>query len=360
MDTGSDSWGQLLSEFGIESQAQDESTPPESLPPSTDFATKDADASSQPKEKKQARSRFPKVNFFGTPPEVSLDSVIESVKSPSLGGKTFTDNKLEKMPVSQEWTDRQEKNVTVPDAFSAVASQIDALASGGSELKNSEGRPAKRQISSMFDDPVPESVEERALKNIMGEPVRREETRKETYSDAESDTWQRSRGRQRPQSEEREGRGRGSRYKPPVEVDDLPESDFQPIDDEPVRPQGRGRRGSRYAENTYRERDREPIRDDGPQEEWSEVDVALQQTGRGEPVQRGERERGGRRPRYDKRREPEQTERPAFDRESSDLDDSGIVAVHGSIPSWDDAIGDIITANISRHKSQSGSGRGRR
>jgi len=357
-NTESDSWGQLLSDFGIEDKAPEESVEPVGV---NDSEAEVADESSESKEKKSIFSRFPKINFFGAPPEASLDSVIEDVKSPSLGGKTFTDNKLEKMPLSQERTDRQEKNVAAgPDALSAVASQIDVLASREDAPARSGERAAKRHISSMFDDPVPESEEFRTLKDIMGEPPPpnreepvRGETRRDAFVEDEADTWQHGRGRGRPKSqprEDNEARGRGARYRPPVEVDDLSEADFEPIEDDTPKTRGRGRRGSRYAENNYR--DREPIQDDLPQEEWSEVDAALQ--GRSEPAQRG-----GRRQRYDKRQRPERTERPAFDRdrEPSDIGESGIVATHGNVPSWDEAIGDIIAANIAKHKNYAGRGR---
>ena len=380
---GSDNWGQLLSDFGIEDQTPAEVTPPETpkvsepsgmperspkgtraLPESAPSAEIPGE-SSAPKEKKSIFSRFPKMNFFGAPPEVSLDSVIEGVKSPSLGGKAFTDNKMEKMPISQERTDRQKKNrresepVDEPadesNAWSAVASQINALASGGDLKPKTEKRPAKRSVSSMFDDPVPESEESRALKNLMGEQPNRRGSRRDAFLEEESGSRQREeRGRRKPQSEEREEfRGRGSRYRPPVEVDDLPESDFEPVEDETPRTQGRGRRGSRYPEKNYR--DREPIRDEAPQEEWSEVDAALQ-AGRNDFPQQGER--GGRRQRYDKRRGSGRMEESRMDREPlSDDEDSGVVAVHGNIPSWDDAIGGIIMDNISKHRGHSGRSR---
>ena len=374
-NTANDSWGQLLSDFGIEDKTPAEPPRSDAFESAEPVATEDSHnfgvgtgsfdpeaevtgESPKPKDKKSMFSRFPKINFFGAPPEASLDSVIEGVKSPSLSGKAFIDNKLEKMPLSQEWADRQEKNAAGSGALSAVASQIDTLVSGRDshtkpkEVK-SEERMAKRQVSSMFDDPIPESEEARALKNIMGESPRREGPREDAFLENETDSWQRSgrgRGRHKPQPEEREVRGRGSRHRPPIEENDLPETDFEPMDDDVPRTRGRGRRGSRYAETSYR--DQEPIRDDVPQEEWSEVDVALQ-AGSDEPIQRG-----GRRQRYDKHRRSERTERPAFDRESSDSEeDSSVLTVHGNIPSWDDAIGDIIAANIARHKSYSGKGR---
>ena len=388
----SDNWGQMLSDFGIEDSGIEDSTPAEEPVEVPDPMAEVVEPSPEPKEKKSFFSRFPKVDFFGAPPEVSVDSVIEGVKSPSLGGKTFTDNKLEKMPVPKEWTDRQEEKreksiAPPPEALSAVAAQIDALASGTDSLMKTGGmksggtkaggakpeeRPARRQVSSMFDDPVPESEEARKLKNIMGESPcrgehrrevpRRDEPRRDTFRDDESDSWQRGgrgRGRQKPQPVDEEVRGRGSRYRPPVEVDDLPETVFEPIEDDVPPTQERGRRGSRYAGNDYRDRDRsrdrdrEPIRDEPPQEEWSEVDAALQ--GRGAPAQRG-----GRRPRSEKRREPARTdypERSSFDREPLDMEDSGVVAAHWNVPSWDEAIGDIVAANIARHKSHSGRGR---
>ena len=346
-NTKHDNWGQLLSDFGIEDKAPEETATPAESIESLGCEAEVTEDSLKTRDKKSIFSRFPKINFFGAPPEVSLDSV-------SLGGTTFTDNKLEKMPLSQEWADRQEATTAADsDVLSAVASQIDVLASGE--------QPAKRQVSSMFDDPVPESEEFRVLKGIMGSPPsstsHREETHRETFPE-ETNSWQRGRGRggQRPQPKEREVRGRGSRYKPPVEIEDLPASDFEPMDDEMPRTPRRGQRGSRYSGSSHR--DREPIQDDTPQEEWSEVDAALQ--GKDELARRG-----GRRQRYEKRRgpeRPERTERPVYDRddrEPSDMEESGIVAVHGEIPSWDEAVSDIITGNIARHKSYSGS-RGRR
>ena len=336
-NTENDNWGQLLSDFGIEDKTPEKPAMLAEAVESPDGETEITDDSSKPRDKKSIFSRFPKISFFGAPPEVSLDSV-------SLGGKTFTDNKLEKMPLSQEWTDRQEKEAADSDVLSTVASQIDSLASGE--------RSTKRQVSSMFDDPVPESEELRVLKGMMGPPPRREETRRDAFSEEKNNPWQRGRGDQKPQPKEREVRGRGSRYKPPVEIDDLPESDFEPVDDEIPRMPRRGQRGSRHAGESYR--DREPIHEDVPQEEWSEVDAALQ--GKNESARRGG---GGRRPRYEKRRGPDRMERPAHDREPLDIEESGIVAIHGDVPSWDEAVGDIITGNIARHKSYSG-GRGRR
>ena len=356
-NTEGDNWGQLLSDYGIEDKTPEETVEPiEVAEQRGGSETEVVPGLAEQREKKPVFSRFPKVNFFGAPPDVSLDSAIEEVKSPSLGGKAFTDNKLEKVPLSQEWEARREKHeksaIADPDALLTVASQIDALASGKNAQIQSEERPAKRRVASMFDDPVLESEEERALKNIMGEASRREEPRKDTLRSDEADSWQRGRGRQKPPPKESEVRGgRGSRYRPPVEENDLPESIFEPVDDDVPKIRGRGGRGSKYAETDYRDREREPIRDDAPQEEWSEVDAALQ-AGRNEPAQRGSR-----RPRFDKRRGLERSERSTFDRDPVDLDDSAIVSVHGNVPSWDEAIGDIVTANIARHKSYSGKGR---
>jgi hypothetical protein len=51
-------------------------------------------------------------------------------------------------------------------------------------------------------------------------------------------------------------------------------------------------------------------------------------------------------------------------REPLDGDDSGLAAVHGDIPNWDDAVGDILSSNMARRKNSSPSsghsGRGRR
>ena len=344
-NTDGDNWGQLLSDFGIKDQAPQEEVPSEAPKASKpDSPTEDSGDPSKSKEKKSVFSRFPKINnFFGVPPQASLDSVIEGTKSPSLGGKTFTDNKLEKMPLSQERKDRHEKHE--PDdsnAWSAVASQIDVLASGEESKTPSKERSTKRQTSSMFDDPIPESDEARALKDLMEE---------------EPDSRRRGRGRRQPPADETEGRGRGSRYKPSVEVDDLPEADFEPVDDEAPVTRGRGRRGSKYVGGGRRDRGR--VQDDAPREEWSEIDAALQ-ADRSGPPRRGDRyPRQERNERYDKRRRPERSERPVADRNVSDGDDGSIAAIHGDIPSWDEAIGDIVSGNIARHKGSS-SNRGRR
>ena len=381
-----DSWGELLSNFGIEEQSPAEDAAPQAEPnmPQPDLEAdlteperEVADELPKTKEKKSILSRFPKINnFFGVPPQVSLDSVIEGAKSPSLGGKTFTDNKLEKMPFSQERKEQPEKkSAERPDAWSAVASQIDVLASGAgaSEAGNGtktkpEERIAKRHVSSMFDDPIPESEEERALKSLMEEQTNSERKRRVAFLEEESDIRQRGRsgevGRGRPQQqvEDAGGRGRGSRYKPPVEVDDLSETVFEPVDDVP-RSRERGRRGSRYdgPRDRDRDRDRGRVRDDVPQEEWSEIDAALQASpdeptrrGRGSGGGGGERHQRQERDRYDKRQKPERAERLVGEREISEPEDSGIIAFHGNIPSWDEAVDDIIAGNIARHKSSSG------
>jgi len=403
-NVGNDNWGQLLSDFGIEDEKQESAAQPKEtevakqseptghyteqpkvFAESTDSdgfgaglidsESKTSAESSKPKEKKSIFSRFPKINFFGVPPEVDLDSVVEGVKSPSLGGKAFTDNKLEKMPVSQERTERQRKHrqeeetPVAPDAWSAVASQIDVLASrsetkpAGSGTKSGE-RPTKRTVSSMFDDPVPESEELRKCKNLMGEQQSRRGIRKESFGEEETDTrrsdaQRRGRDRQNPQPEEKDTRGRGSRYRKPHVEDDSPVSDFVSMDDDIPTTRERGRRGSRHSDDNYRERER--FQEDVQQEEWSEVDAALQagQGGRRPPSdsRRSDGQYSGR------RRRPERVEEPMMDRESSDVNGSSFVAVHGNIPSWDEAVGDIIIGNIARHKSQSGgghSGRGRR
>jgi hypothetical protein len=401
----SDNWGQLLSDFGIEDKIQEDVprteelkavVPPEPTEHSTGQAKvpekSNADAfgvglidsekespedASKPKEKKSIFSRFPKINFFGTPPEVSLDSVMEGAKSPSLGGKAFTDNKLEKMPISQERIDRQknhqEQESATADARSAVVSQIDVLASGGNAKEQMGKRSPKRAVSSMFDDPVPESEELRKCKDLIGEQAHRRETHGDTLHEDDGDSRrhgsrQRGRGYRKPQSEENEGRGRGARYRPSTEVDDLPESDFELIDDEVPTTRRHGQRGSRYSGDGYRDRERERAKDDLPQEEWSEIDAALQaDTGRSESVQRG-----GRRQRYDnqrfdeersdRRRRPERVDEPTMRREPLDREDGAFITNHGNIPSWDEAIHDTILGNIARHKGHSGgqSGRGRR
>jgi len=397
-NTDGDNWGQLLSDFGIEDHAPEEAAqetvPPEApqaLPEPVDgdgFGIGVAESGAEetdpstPKERKSIFSRFPKVNFFGAPPDISLDSVMEGTKSPTLGKRAFIDNTLEKMPISQERKDRQKRDrneqepAGEPDAWSTVASQIGTLASGEDARMTGE-RPARRVAESMFDDPLPESEEVRALKDLMGEQprhgetrrreTRREESCRDTFHEEEPDTRNRGRGRRKPPMEEREERGetrgRGARYRPPVETEDLPESDFEMVDDgrPPVR--GRGQRGSRYSGGGYR--DREPVREEPPQEEWSEIDAALQaEAGRGASAPRGGRQQRydhQRRDqqRHDKRRRPEWTDEPTIERQPLDSGAAAnnIASIHGDIPSWDDAVGDIIAGNIARHRAHSGKGR---
>ena len=412
-NTSEDSWGQLLSDFGIEDetsaspepapfeQARTRSAaPPDEQPDNfgaglVEPETADADT---PKDKKSIFSRFPKINFFGAPPEVSLDSVIEGTKSPTLGGKTFTDNTLEEMPGSQERKDRKSQkqrrqadasggSSTKPDAWSAVASQIGALAAGeeiasqerSGEARTQPGERSRRRIAeSMFDDPIPESEEARALKHLMGE---------QSHSPAPHSSSRHGRGRRKPEDiglpntelstreqDVRAERGRGTRYRAPVEVDDLPESDFEMMDDSPddMRPSassGRGRRGSQYDDGDYRDtRQRDTRQRDTGQrgqaryqegfheEEWSEIDAALQAENR-PPERREPADRGGRRQRYDRRSD--------IDRESLDSAgavDAGVIGAYGGdTSSWDDAIGDIISSNLARrgaHTGSSHSGRG--
>ena len=378
-NTEGDSWGELLSNLGIEDTAQEYAAQPEEVQPekvkteevktlpepvdAVDFGAEpfdpgaeDADESPTPKEKKSIFSRFPKISFFGAPPEVSLDSVIEGTRSPTLGGKTFTDNTLEKMPVSQERKNRRAKDrqeEQEPDAWSTVASQIGTLASGTDVEAKPTTRQSRRAVSSMFDDPIPEPEEVRALKDLMGEPPYRDRTHRGAPHEEESDFRGRGRRQQRESPlEERGVRGRGSRHRSPVEVDDLPESNFEMMDEAAPTTRGvtrdRGRRGSRYPGDDYRSR--EPIQDDVSQEEWSEVDAALQ-AGRD-----GLAPRGGRHQRYDKRQKPEQRDGQTIGREPLDREDSGVVAYHGDVPSWDEAISDIISGNIARHRAGHASG----
>lgn len=369
-NTDGDSWGQLLSDFGIEDKKIIEHENPESAKPEDpaeqpeSFGTglTDSEESANMKEKKSVFSRFPKINFFGVPPEVSLDSVIEGVKSPSLGGKAFTDNKMEKMPLSREQTDREEKHqqkTDTPDdfnAWAAVASQIDTLASDRGPKTNLEERPSKRNVASMFDDPIPESDEARALKNLMAERPERGEKHRADFLEEESDS--RHRGRRysqpsQPESEEKEVRGRGSRYKPPVVVDDLPEEEFEPIRDD--EPRGRGRRGSKYAnsgDHRGQGRMKDNVQPPHEDEEWSEIDAALQQADRDKRAPRSGRQQRYDNRHYDNQHRGKQMEEPVLNRDVPDEDDSGVVMVpHGNIPSWDEAIGDIVSGNIARHKS---------
>ena len=392
-----DRWGQMLSDFGIEDQIPveeepsaegsgnparvgtrtsglDESGVSNRLPTAsseeqtesgrlegTDSKTEAAEESSRTKERKTILSRFPKINsFFGVPPQVSLDSVMEGAKSPSLGGKTFTDNKMEKMPFSQ---DRQDRNVVKrPDALSEVASQIDVLASRSETKTRSEERSAKRHVSSMFEDPVHESEEARALKNLMEEQSHSDKKRR--FLEEEKDSQRRGqrqypteegegRGRRQRQYSTDEARGRGSRSRLPVEEDDFSETDFESVDDKPVddnrtTSRERGRRSSRYAETGPRTP--EHVRGDTPQEEWSEIDAALQAKNE-QPRYRSQRQE---RVRHDKRRKPDWTEMPAAEREDSEVEDGGVVSAHGDVPSWEEAISGILSGNITRHSGASG------
>jgi len=199
----------------------------------------------------------------------------------------------------------------------------------------------------------------------MEERQGRRETRKESFHEEGTDTrqrdaQQRGRGRQNLQLEQKNVRGRDPRYRKSNDEDVLPVSDFEPMDDAMPSTRERGRRGSRYSEDSYRDRERMQS-DDLPQEEWSEVDVALQ-AGQGGRRQRSESRRSD--DQYNgRRRRPERIEEPVRDRASSDMDSGSFVAVHGNIPSWEEAVSDIIIGNIARHKSHSGvghSGGGRR
>ncbi|MDR1142444.1 MAG: hypothetical protein LBL62_12185 [Planctomycetaceae bacterium] len=62
--------------------------------------------------KKSFFGRFPKINLFGNSTKESLEAVVESVKSPSLSGKSFTSSKLEKVPAFSDRTTQHGKEPT--------------------------------------------------------------------------------------------------------------------------------------------------------------------------------------------------------------------------------------------------------
>ncbi|MDR0609885.1 MAG: hypothetical protein LBG58_07235 [Planctomycetaceae bacterium] len=59
-------------------------------------------------QKKRFFERFPKINLLGTFAKESLQTVAENVESPSSNGKTFTSNKLEKIPAVSDDAARSE------------------------------------------------------------------------------------------------------------------------------------------------------------------------------------------------------------------------------------------------------------
>ena len=463
---------------------------PSDTRPTASTSEDSSDPDDRPKEKKSIFSRFPKINFFGASPQVLLDSDLDQPKS-------FTDNKLETMPISQELPHRQRKerqdaqrhtdsrripaDEQQPDAWSAVASQIGVIArrdevtdadvgpspersndrqsdTRQSDTRQSEKRGSRRVISSMFDDPIPESDEVRTLKNMMGTPPetagrdavpsrsghsRGRDIPRDAFHDSESEPREfdsRGRGRrmtraeyhseddtnERTGAEERAGRGRGARYRPSIDSKQSPggrvdgrvdrnidvgivESDFVGADfemieergDRPTGPRGRGRRGGQYDRTDYQEQRYSQNREqrEEHQEEWSEVDVALQAGSGGHPVRTGRRQYDKphqNKSRYDRSRGTERidrdsveerilSERPIGSRSLNSRDDNrdngnldngnrdmggrdadddmtpSVVAFHGDVPSWDDAVGGIISGNMTKHRTTPGhSGRGRR
>ncbi len=146
--------------------------------------------------KKRFFDRFPKMNLFGSAPKESLESVVEAAKSPSLSGKSFTSNKLEKVPVATERSSRKKNEdraaKPAPDAevpkqdelnpWASIASQVGVLSTPESpnraETKPSrkdgiqDDRPqhrrrGRRQLPSMFDEAGTESEESANLKELM-------------------------------------------------------------------------------------------------------------------------------------------------------------------------------------------------
>jgi hypothetical protein len=194
----------------------------------------------------------------------------------------------------------------------------------------------------------------------------------DTHDDIEGSDY-RQRGRGRREQYEKDARvesgGRGTRYRPPVEVDDLPDSDFEMMHDDMPPARGRGRRDSRHDGDSRRGR----FQDNRSTEEWSEVDLELQnrelqsrgrqsrdghgRNDHGRDQFRGDdrTSRGSRGQRYeeraDGRQRPARNEEPSAEHDHEPLEsfDSTVVSFHGDVPSWDEAIGDIISSNLARH-----------
>ncbi|MDR0521022.1 MAG: hypothetical protein LBH00_04105 [Planctomycetaceae bacterium] len=363
-----DNWSQLLSDFGIQENPSDtksETKPVKETAPdkrrkaraeetrqtvpseeAVPVPQETAGEDSGTKEKRSFFSRFPKISFFGVPPQPSSDSVAEG--SPP---NSFTGSKLEKMPVDLPHKEKSEgkggkyaaQKGKKADPYAVVAAQIDTLADAE--------YPSRRSVPSMFDEPTPEPEEMRNLKNLIGEQPD-EDDRADSGVDEE---FRQNRGHRRGRGqgylEGSAPRGRGSRY-PSADsraADSCGEEtvenyEFEPVladdDDFPDSRPPRSRRGTRYSGNRREEPLPMPAENDLPQEEWSEVDEALQAS----------HARSSRRPRYERPARPPRTESAVAEDAAENEDTSGEI-VHRNIPSWEEAVDELIAGNITRHKS---------
>jgi hypothetical protein len=183
-----DNWSSILSDLGIENPSERPAETVQEEPVaaaftvsetitevrtvvvvepeiSTEKGTKEVPAeTAKPAEpKKRFLDRFPKIDLFGPPKGrkgKSLEAVAESVRSPSLSGKSFTSNTIEKVPVSPERISKRNKeeaekkagnseetkpltaplSIDVNDPWTDVASQVEKL---GEEKR----KPKTRDIS---------------------------------------------------------------------------------------------------------------------------------------------------------------------------------------------------------------------
>lgn len=259
--------------------------------------------------------------------------------------------------------------------------------------RKKDGRDRKRgrrTTPSLFDEPVPEAEESKTLKNLMESDAPQERLHDHEAEKRLSSMFGEPARENREEKEEqtppagRSERQRGGRRvertpvtpptTPPVEseTDDDPFEHFrgrkEPAKRSPAASseEPRGRRGSKYAERDAKK----PVSREQPREQSREQpreprNKRNSESAHEEPAWISDREpqttpsrRRGRRPesagadvpvspRDVVRREPAPTEPPA-------------VPVQKSMPSWDDAIGAIIDANIARHNQRPRKNGGRR
>ncbi len=367
-------------------------------------------------EKKSFLARFPKINFFGSSTKETLDAVVEGVKAPSLSGKSFTSSTLEKVPGSTERAIRRSQPAQAdpetlmkdpvarsentsgkkptesaqPDPWSQIASQVGALTGEpqGSKTANAEKKPSSRPSQrdnaeqgrgrkrppSMFEEPIRESEESLALKNMIGNgetPSYEEEERRlqSMFVDSRENRSEESVAREprdrKPREEERgdrgqrstdrrgrsEKQGRREYRQTPAPAEE--QSSEMPKENRSEEPRVRGRRGSRYAEDPQKQSSpivppvSQPAAQTDAYDEPSSWDVESES----KPVERGRRRRGRR---SDK---PVQEQRQSMDPQAFDEDDSPAPAMdfsqlHKKMPSWDEAIGAIVDGNIARRSQQ--------
>ncbi|GHT17710.1 hypothetical protein FACS1894189_4130 [Planctomycetales bacterium] len=335
-------------------------TPAPKTAPAKEDRPQRQESQQEPQKKKSFFGRFPKINLFGTSAKEPLDAVVENVKSPSLSGKSFTSNKLEKAPTSRK--PRQEdpeppkpaaKATAGSDPWSVLASQVDTLAEEKTQEKPQRGqqrgqqreqqreyepRPSRRnnwkdrndsrqprKSASIFDEPIPESEESLALKKLIGEQPKVvveeivEERRISYIDDEVSLPPKRGRGRGR---DEKPQRGRGISYETPEPVAETPREPRE-ASREPREPH-RGRRDHRFAEA-------EPAYTEDRTERSA---------------------RPGRGSRFENK--PKPVQRVGEDMYEEDTMQDAEELLHRNIPSWDDAVGFLIENNIARHANFSG------